>query len=434
MSFVVTAWALSRWHVTRWAGHIMEGRVNNLLDNWQRHTLRSFAEIMLWLCAILRCYLFTSNACLSLLVGTACGIVTVVAGERYALVIQGVEHDMLHGQEEEEHGGKRGCCGEMPRHGVLHAPWLIGFVLLMISHFKAFRRDLLVGTMLSLFTCVSFVTCCQLFLAWRPTHTAGVVLQGRVINAVDNWRAHTLRSALELGFYVGAICMTWATLQDPFVAVAVATLCGVVTCLLSEALSEFAVRMFTMEPASRLEREREREPVQEPVLLPLCMCANGGALALYMVFNHLQNTVRRARAQPAFGAKPPGPSVLPTLVAIFRHTLGRPSFLPHRLPRSRFAAGRGWCWCWCYCLLIAGAGAANCCSAAGAAALLTGGRGVHHDGAPLPAAALHALHRPVASYPATRPSFLPESPRDRTDGSHRAPARHSRASPCVGLE
>ncbi|KAG7391807.1 hypothetical protein PHYPSEUDO_003427 [Phytophthora pseudosyringae] len=87
---------------------------------------------------------------------------------------------------------------------------------------------------LASFAGIFFLAASELFLMWEPTREVGLLLQGRVTNAKENWQLEPLRSFLELFTWFAVICGSFAMYDDLVLALQLGTFSGIAVTLSGE--------------------------------------------------------------------------------------------------------------------------------------------------------------------------------------------------------
>jgi len=90
---------------------------------------------------------------------------------------------------------------------------------------------------LSFFACVSFTLIAGALTHWSVTRTAGEMLVGRIVNAVENWEKETLRSFVEMSVWLGVMWSTFSVTHRFGMALVCGTMSGVAAALCGEALT-----------------------------------------------------------------------------------------------------------------------------------------------------------------------------------------------------
>lgn len=96
--------------------------------------------------------------------------------------------------------------------------------------------QLVFNCMLTTLVCASLIIASELLLLCAPTRQAGIVLQGRIVNARKNWEIYLLRSLVEVTGTFGATTLYYSTTNDMLLSLQLGTFCGVLLILGSELL------------------------------------------------------------------------------------------------------------------------------------------------------------------------------------------------------
>ncbi|EGZ27754.1 hypothetical protein PHYSODRAFT_448073, partial [Phytophthora sojae] len=83
----------------------------------------------------------------------------------------------------------------------------------------------------------SLIIASELLLLCAPTRRAGIVLQGRIVDARKNWELHSLRSLVEVAGTFGATTLYYSSTKDTLLSLQLGTFCGVLLILSSELLA-----------------------------------------------------------------------------------------------------------------------------------------------------------------------------------------------------
>jgi fatty acid desaturase len=291
VGFLAVSWLIygGNLQTLHWVADLMEERVVGTRRNWENHKLRSLIEVGAWLHLTFRFYEALGSAPLSAVAGALSGALCVVLGEYFSDYVRCLERRLVERAESGLVSGYRqylrsvssdgpevGAAGGEPAADVSaepaptpasssapllpppppsleHARFVKRLELELVSvfvtpqfvslscaflfslalyHFKD-SQDLGLALILTALTNVSFITCEQVLMLWRPARWAAVIFHDRVLNVVYNWQHETLRSGFETCFYLSAIFTSYALTENAPLAVLAGTLTGMVVVLAS---------------------------------------------------------------------------------------------------------------------------------------------------------------------------------------------------------
>lgn len=95
----------------------------------------------------------------------------------------------------------------------------------------------------------SLIITSELLLLCAPTRRAGIMLQGRIVDARKNWELHPLRSLVEVTGTFGATTLYYSTTKDMLLSLQLGTCCGVLLILSSELLASASRPHFVGPPS-----------------------------------------------------------------------------------------------------------------------------------------------------------------------------------------
>jgi len=231
-SFVACALVLLRWRHTADLGQMLIDRVVNTRENWERDTLRSFCEVLLWLTVIWSSFHATCSSgrgllgfAFAVMSGTLAGCLLAVVGEALREPLREVQR-----------------CFRQPTRGEVHLE-SGSMMLLMLFGYSAIHTihdqctDFLVGIGLATTAGIAIVTLAELAQVWQPTRVVGTTLQKRVLCASENWKLRPLRSALESTSFASVVIGVYALHGNVLLAFQAGTLAGIAVVLTSEIVS-----------------------------------------------------------------------------------------------------------------------------------------------------------------------------------------------------
>jgi len=95
----------------------------------------------------------------------------------------------------------------------------------------------------------SLILASELLLLCTPTRRAGIMLQGRIVDARKNWERHSLRSLVEVTGTFGATTLYYSTSKDMLLSLQLGTFCGVLLILGGELLASASRPQFVSPPS-----------------------------------------------------------------------------------------------------------------------------------------------------------------------------------------
>ncbi|GMF09839.1 unnamed protein product [Phytophthora lilii] len=95
----------------------------------------------------------------------------------------------------------------------------------------------------------SLIIASELLLLCAPTRRAGIVLQGRIVDARKNWELHSVRSLVEVTGTFGATTLYYSTSKDMLLSLQLGTFCGALLILSSELLASASRPRFVSPPS-----------------------------------------------------------------------------------------------------------------------------------------------------------------------------------------
>lgn len=172
------------WTPMRHAGITLSARITDTANNWRKYPVRSAIESTFWLGIVIGTYELKGNVLSALQVGTVSGIVICLSSELF-----------WHRESAED----KDSDGQP-----ILAPLCIfvyGVFGVLVTIF-AQAEDWCTAGVLSTIAGVAFTGAGQLCLKWHPTHRAGMVINGRVLNSAKNWNEYPVRSFLEVSLWL----------------------------------------------------------------------------------------------------------------------------------------------------------------------------------------------------------------------------------------
>ncbi|RLN84051.1 hypothetical protein BBJ28_00008219 [Nothophytophthora sp. Chile5] len=229
------------------------GRVRNvgelLLDrsnprSWAREKRRLFLEVCTWMAAVWYSYTTFHRSWLSIAMGAAAAMALAFASDFLAAYLRLLEARLDPQQMRRIEGMlwlkvalSYGCVGyvisETGR--ILHSFVFGGEEEVLPEQLQSVDQ-LVFNYLLITLVGVSLIVTSELLLLCAPTRRAGIVLQGRIVNARKNWERHLLRSLLEVTGTFGATTLYYSTSQDMLLSLQLGTFCGVLLILSNELL------------------------------------------------------------------------------------------------------------------------------------------------------------------------------------------------------
>jgi len=249
-----------------WMGEIIIDRFVHAQSNWTLQPLRSFTEIGAWLYVIFSVQATGQDWQLSVLIGSLWGLPIVLLGE------------LLRHFFDQIHASLSRCLPpNLLKPGVIWLGYFSG-VVLAASLSKNDQEGTGRAVVLSVLTGAALISAGQLMLVWRPTRSASLIMQGRILNTGQNWRLVPIRSAVELSSFVGLTCGCYSMTNDSLISLGLSTCAAIAVCICSEhALG-----------AVNDEATRACASVEKPMLLPLA-ALNFTLFILCVIFSRAQS-------------------------------------------------------------------------------------------------------------------------------------------------
>eukprot|EP01012_Entosiphon_sulcatum_P040035 TRINITY_DN53666_c0_g1_i1.p1 TRINITY_DN53666_c0_g1~~TRINITY_DN53666_c0_g1_i1.p1 ORF type:complete len:977 (+),score=132.51 TRINITY_DN53666_c0_g1_i1:24-2933(+) len=196
--FVFAAEILLIWPPSREAGLILQQRVTRTLENWQKHTLRSFMEVVVWFFVTYGTWRRYHSLITALKWGTWSGIGMALLGEYLFRCIR---------------------IGELFKDDFTGTmlPFLVlfGCILGNCLHFiYEHEPQVFAACVMATLAGIVFLLAGELMVIWEPTRAAGRTLVNRVTQTRENWEKHTLRSFIEVVFWQGVTLGSFSLYGD----------------------------------------------------------------------------------------------------------------------------------------------------------------------------------------------------------------------------
>uniref|UniRef100_M4B1P0 F-box domain-containing protein n=1 Tax=Hyaloperonospora arabidopsidis (strain Emoy2) TaxID=559515 RepID=M4B1P0_HYAAE len=133
---------------------------------------------------------------------------------------------------------------------------------------------------LASFAGIFFLAASELFLMWGPTRDVGLLLQGRVTNAKENWQQEPLRSFLELFTWFAVIWGSFAMYNDLLLALQLGTFSGIAVTLSGEFFRKTRLKLIPWDYDLLTESETITSPMSPPAIVRSSITGPGEALPL----------------------------------------------------------------------------------------------------------------------------------------------------------
>lgn len=228
-AFITAGQLLVIWKPTRTLGKSLQQRITHCFENWRSAPLRSAVETAAYLGSICGAFTISSDILVSVSVGTGAGAAVCYVSD----AIWGVMSFLPSETDEQK-----------------DAPQLIALAifsnLTLTTLYLIYHNldSLLLAVTLGVLSSVTFALCGRICLLFPPTYTAGVILEGRIVNTFQNWYNYPMRSMYELATWQLTTFIVYGMCGSFFTALQIGTLFGAVNILLAEEFNEYVWLVF----------------------------------------------------------------------------------------------------------------------------------------------------------------------------------------------
>jgi delta8-fatty-acid desaturase len=240
LSFLTAALVLQRKQSTRHLGLLLVSRHINFIENWERHPLRSSAELTIWVFVINTTYEVLASIPLTLVTSTLTGCLTVFTGEYFSPVITSLTAQLkLALGDSKTTTTTSSLSSSSAAFTIMYGYQSLVFLTSAVTAAHTVVVLAIIAGML-------LIVATRLLNAYTPTQRVGSILDHRMRHAFYNWSHHPVRSASELTIFLGTLFGVLARNGDVISALRYSTLCGVLVCLVGEAATEsdFVKRLY----------------------------------------------------------------------------------------------------------------------------------------------------------------------------------------------
>jgi delta8-fatty-acid desaturase len=282
--FVLCGAGLAQWSPTATLGQKLIHRVTQTRRNWETDTLRSFAEVGIWLGVIWGTFQKSGGGVggiiLSLICSTVAGCLLATTGDLLTEPLRKLAQRRHQGSEAHLKDNDAEFQSETcltPGSVMLLGLYGQGSIMKIYNH----SHDVVVACLLASTAGLVLLTVSKIIQFWRPMRHAGYTMQRRITNTLENWQKHPVRSAIESTFWCGIVIGTYEYFGDVPFALQVATFAGIVICLSSEVFM----------PEQFLDSEGREELRDQPAIAPACIFAYGMLALLVTIFSQARHWI-----------------------------------------------------------------------------------------------------------------------------------------------
>ncbi|KAE9183264.1 hypothetical protein PF005_g22160 [Phytophthora fragariae] len=256
-------------HALRQSAHTQTHRLGALLlarsspRSWPREKRRLFLEVCTWMASVLSLYIATHSGWVAIFAGAAMAGALALISDLLAAYLHLLE-TRLDPQQLNGIGGMLWLKVALPYACVGYiisdtGRTLHGFVLGEEDQERTEQLQsvdqLVFNYLLITLVGASLIIASELLLLCAPTRRAGIVLQGRIVDARKNWELHSLRSLVEVAGTFGATTMYYSSTNDMLLSLQLGTFCGVLLILSSELLASASRPRFVSPPSPQAAME-----------------------------------------------------------------------------------------------------------------------------------------------------------------------------------
>ena len=194
----------------------------NFVENWEKETLRSSTETVVWIAVIHNSFTLTQRYDFAFIMGTLSACLVVFIGEYMSASSRVVQKTLRKFFGESEKDAKSLASTS----SVMVILYGYGALSAMISNVK----DIFGAVLLASLAGASLLFSAQIIGAIPFSRRCGAIIQDRIYKASTNWVNYPMRSAAELSIFLGVTAGTYAMYHDFPLAIRASVLCG---CLVS---------------------------------------------------------------------------------------------------------------------------------------------------------------------------------------------------------
>ncbi|GMH58856.1 hypothetical protein TrRE_jg3666 [Triparma retinervis] len=227
--FVMFGLMLLKWEKTMHLGNILISRNIDFVENWEKETLRSSTEVVVWISVINSSFHVTERLDFSVVMGTLSACLVVFLGDYMTPASKQLQKHLrtLFGESEKE------SISLASSSSVMVIIYGYGALTAMLTNVK----DIFTGFLIAALAGVSLLFAAKVIHILPFTRRCGEIIQNRVYGASENWIEYPMRSAAELSIFLGVTGFTYATKSDLMLAIRAATISGILVCLGGELCS-----------------------------------------------------------------------------------------------------------------------------------------------------------------------------------------------------
>mmetsp|Transcript_24209 Transcript_24209/g.50293 ORF Transcript_24209/g.50293 Transcript_24209/m.50293 type:complete len:899 (-) Transcript_24209:863-3559(-) len=288
-AFILSSVCVESFEPTRHLGRILLDRNLNFVSNWNKETLRSTIESIVWISTISKSYEHTMRLDFACVTGSISAMLVVFLGELLTPVSRSLETSVRRHFGQENAKDSQSLASSSSFMVILY-----GYAGLtkLLAHVK----DVTLAVALSAGCGLSLLVASKVIHSVPFTRHCGEILQDRFYSCSTNWVKHPMRSAAELSIFLAITTASYAQSQDPYFSVQCSVICGILVCLGGEASSRFM-------------------PSTKTHLVPTAVVVYAIVLTCHYIFTDIPSLIGR---QISFGAQ----LALSVLTALSYVTMG----------------------------------------------------------------------------------------------------------------